>query len=393
MLVATTLVLVGCASTPRTSGSGTPPPAAWTVADVQLPEAVITAPTVEPGVQCHPCHYQAENQLFGVAPWSSGLIAIGVQQPPPRAIAFTSADGRAWAPVANLAAADGTTADAVVSDGERTVIVGSEHSGATAWTFDGQSWAQAPDQQDLHVDYAAGAMTAVTVADGEFVAGGYRDDPSHNAARAAIWRSTDGLTWHVEDSPSFIGGRIWGLAANSGTIVAVGTHGDPIYGPAGAWRWTDETGWQQAQIEPVAGGAIAAVTAGPSGFVAVGKDENDLAAAVWTSSDGSAWTRVPDQPSLHYYQLAARMQSIVSTPGGFLVGGWRSDVAKGSGYIWTSADGVSWSNPVWQTSFSGGQMTGAAYIHDSGVVVGRTGYPDWNQATVWISETPFGGNE
>ena len=45
---------------------------------------------------------------------------------------------------------------------------------------------------------------------------------------------------------------------------------------------------------------------------------------------GQSWTDWRDQPAFHYYLLALRMQAMVATPSGMLVGGWRSDVGKGS---------------------------------------------------------------
>jgi hypothetical protein len=366
------------------------PGLAWRYADINQPSAVITAPSLDPSYQCHPCHYLAENDLLAVGKWSHGLIAVGQQKPPPEPMVLTSTDGLSWDQVDGLTARDTSTTNAVASAGDRTVIVGSEHSGATAWAYDGQSWTQAPEAPALAVPYAAGGMTAVTSLNGEFIAGGYRDDPLHNTASAAAWRSADGLTWQLDDAGQvFANGRIWSMAHSTDMIVAVGTNGDPIYGPAAAWYWTAASGWQRAQIGPDDGGAMAAVTAGPNGFVAVGKNGTDIGASVWTSTDGHAWKRIADQPSLHYYQLALRMQSIAAGPNGFLAGGWRSDVAKGSAVIWRSADALTWSDPEWQTTFSGGQVTGVALTENEAIAVGRTGYPDWNQATIWVRNLPF----
>ena len=362
----------------------------WQYADIAQPTPVLTVPTLLPGYQCHPCHYVAEDQLFSVAPWPEGLISVGLLQPPAQPLAFTSTDGLSWQQVSGLAARADATPGASANVGQRTVLVGQEHNGATAWAFDGQSWQQAPEQDSLHVNYAAGAMNAVVGFDGQFVAGGFADDPLHEAAFAAAWRSSDGLTWTRDDDKGvFDGGRIWAMATRGDTIVAVGTNGDDIYGPAGAWLWTATSGWEKAQILPDDGGAMAAVTVGPNGFIAVGKDAKDLGAAVWTSPDGKVWTAVADQPSFHYYLLPLRMQSIVATPDGYLVGGWRSDVGKGSGVVWRSADGQTWSDPEWQTTFSGGQITGVAVTDNRAIIVGRTGYPDWNRATIWTRPWPY----
>jgi hypothetical protein len=357
----------------------------WLEVDPVQPSAVVSAPSLAPGYQCHPCHFRAENQLFGVGPVPGGLVAVGVQEPPAQAVAFSSVDGSHWVSLSGFAGADGSTAIAVASNGNRTAIVGLDGSGAAAWASTGGAWVAAPRQADLLVPYAAGAMTAVTAFAGGFVAGGYRDDPLHATASAAAWRSQDGLTWTADPATDvFAGGRIWGVAVRDGMVVAVGTGGDPNYGPAAAWSWTTATGWRRARIGPDASGAMRAVTAGPAGFVAVGLDGADNGALAWTSPDGITWTAVPDQPSLHYYSLPMRMQAVLATPDGFVAGGWRSDAGKGSSVTWTSADGVSWRPPTWEPSFSGGQITGLGMAGGSVVAVGRSGYPDWNQAAIWL---------
>jgi hypothetical protein len=389
------------AGVPESPGPASPVPASaappasgptidpWLAADVAEPAAVTTAPSLQPGYRCHPCHFLAENQFLGVGESASGPIAVGVQEPPAQAVAFSSADGAHWTPLPGFSGAPGSTAIATASNGRRAVIVGLDHSGATAWAFDGRSWMQAPRQADLLVPYAAGAMTSVAPFGDGFIAGGYRDDPLHAAAAAAAWRSADGLTWHADDgSGPFAGGRIWGIAAKGGTIVAVGTSGDPNYGPAAAWRWTAADGWQRGRIGPDAGGAMRAVVVTASGFVAVGLNGHDLGALTWTSVDGLAWTAAPDQPAFHYFLMPLRMQSVVVGPSGLVAGGWRSDVAKGSAVTWTSKDGTTWQGPVWETSFSGGQITGLTVDGGAVVAVGRTGYPDWNQASAWVSRVP-----
>ena len=216
----------------------------WQTADVAQPSAVTTSPSLPPGYRCDPCHFLAEDQFLGAGQSATGPIAVGVQEPPAQAVAFTSADGSHWIPVPGFDGATGSTAIATASNGTRTVIVGLDHSGATAWASNGGSWTQAPQQADLLVPYATGGMTTITAFADGFAAGGYRDDPLHVAASAAVWRSSDGLAWHADGGPEiFAGGRIWGIAAKGGTIVAVGTSGDPNYGPAAAWRWTAADGW------------------------------------------------------------------------------------------------------------------------------------------------------
>lgn len=382
-------------TTPVTAGSPSPSPYAlpsepWAVAAIAQPSAVTAIPSLAPGYQCHPCHYLAEDDLLGVATTPIGSIAVGVEQPPAVAIAFSTKDGAEWAAVPGFSPTTGSAATAVAANGRRIVIVGLDHDGALSWASDGGAWTQAPRQADLLVPYAAGGMTSVAAFGAGFVAGGYRDDPLHDRSAAAIWRSSDGLTWHLDRPASiFAGGRVLGLAARAGTIVAVGTDGDPNYGPAAVWRWTQAGGWRRGHIGPDPSGAMRAVVATTSGFVAVGLNGHDQGAMAWTSPDGLTWTADPDQPAFHYAQYPVRMQSVVAVPGGLVAGGWRSDEAKGSAVTWTSTDGgVTWHGPVWELLFSGGQITGVAAIGPTVVAVGRTGYPDWNRATAWATAAP-----
>jgi hypothetical protein len=384
--------VAACATAPmpsRPPSSGTPAPSdRWQVAFLAQPSAVTTAPSLEPGYECHPCHFLAENQLFGVGTIGGITIAVGVQQPPAQAVAFESPDGRRWVPLAGFTGAPGTAALAIASNGGRSVIVGSDPAGATSWarpSAGGTDWQQAARQDDLLVPSAAGAMTSVAPFAGGFVAGGYRDDPLHATATAGIWRSTDGLVWHADDAvAAFAGGRIRGVAASGDTLVAVGTSGDPNYGPASAWRWTAATGWRRARIAPDPAGAMRGVTATASGFVAVGLNGRDDGALAWTSSDGLDWTASADQPAFHYFSSPVRMQAVLAGPSGLVAAGWRSDAGKGSAVAWTSPDGRTWQGPAWETSFSGGQITGLASNEAGIVAVGRNGYPDWNQAAIWI---------
>jgi hypothetical protein len=390
------------ASTP--SGAPVSPGDSWLTATVAQPSEVTDAPTLPPNYQCHPCHFQAENDLIGVGVAPGGLIAVGIQSPPGAATAFMSGDGTRWTLLEGLRAVDQSAATAIASNGTTTVIVGRDHDGATAWASGdrGTTWTPAPAQATLAVPYAAGGMTSVAVLGTGFVAGGYRDDPLNATRQAGVWRSDDGLTWALDDGGgAFSGGRIWGIAVSSGapgsgggnedgsgpTIVAVGTAGDPNYGPAAAWRWTPASGWQRARIQPDDGGAMRAVIATSTGFLAVGLGSGDEGAMSWTSIDGATWTAAPDQPAFHRFTNPVRMQSIAITPGGFTAGGWRSDEAKGSAVIWASTDAIHWTS-TWQTSFSGGEVDGVAVVAGRVVAVGRTGYPDWNTATVWYRRDP-----
>jgi hypothetical protein len=100
------------------------------------------------------------------------------------------------------------------------------------------------------------------------------------------------------------------------------------------------------------------VTVGGPGLVAVGSDEIDpyafpngyaMDAAVWTSSDGFTWSRVPHNDAVFDAVVAfgvaggAEMTSVtVGGPGLVAVG-----EAHGFAAVWTSPDGITWS-PVFR---------------------------------------------
>jgi hypothetical protein len=395
--LAAALVVAACGSTMTPSGTpesaasaaptavGQPDPNAWAFADVVQPDVVTQAPSLLPGYHCSPCHPAAASQLFGVAPSAAGFLAVGVQQPPAEAIAVATQDGRTWQPVA-WDTGEGTTAIAAATDHDRTVVVGSGPAGAAAWTLRGGTWTAATGDA-LDGEVGSTAMMAVVSAGDGFVAGGYRDDPLHVRASAAAWSSGDGLAWRAEGPAAvFAGGRIDGMAARGDTVVAVGTAGDPTYGPAAAWVREGGT-WRTATIDDP-GGAMHAVAATADGFVAVGQNADDDGAKVWRSADGRAWTPVADQPAFHAPSGRIRMLSIAADSHGIVVGGWTSDAANGSSAAWTSADGLAWEQAPWVPAFSGGQMRGVVLAAGQALGIGRSGYPDNNQAAAWVRPRP-----
>ena len=396
------LALEACGAAPPTPepGSASPsspapavtvepsPTPAWADAELAQPAAVNRFASQPPGYYCDPCHNLSEDNLFGVGAVPGGFIATGAVTPPASAIALWSSDGRSWTPLAGFASDDGSAAVAVASDGTRTVLVGHDPRGATAWAgSESGGWTRAPAQASLSVPYAAGGMTTVVAFGGGFVAAGYRDDPSRAAVSGAVWRSADGLHWTLDAGAVFAGGRILGLAVLGASLIAVGTGGDLLRGPAAAWRWTQATGWRRAVLPP-GGGAMRAVAATAAGVVAVGVNAADAGAMAWTSPDGASWQAAADQPAFHFYELPVRLQALAAPGGTFVAGGWRSDPGKGSSVVVTSADGRTWRATDWQASFSGGQIDGLASADGTLVAAGRVGYPDTDTAAVWYRAWP-----
>ena len=119
---------------------------------------------------------------------------------------------------------------------------------------------------------------------------------------AAIWRSGNGGgTWsRVAGIEAEEGTAIYAVAADAHRVVAVGADRSG----AAAWATADGDHWTRAaagaDLAGLAGGtAMTAVAAWRGGFIAVGRAQDGatgvVVAAVWLSSDGLAWSRVPGE--------------------------------------------------------------------------------------------------
>jgi hypothetical protein len=123
-----------------------------------------------------------------------------------------------------------------------------------------------------------------------------------------------------------------------------------------------------------AGSVVYSVVASDSMFVAVGTDAGNAcqpgscgatregSAAVWTSVDGSAWTRVPHTESVFGGPGGQEMWDVAAWEGGFVAVGVDTQIPDPVisehppqiAAVWTSPDGVSWSRVQHDVSVFGG---------------------------------------
>jgi hypothetical protein len=181
------------------------------------------------------------------------------------------------------------------------------------------------------------------------------------AQEARVLTSADGGKWTLQPADTGLLqasanhlSLVTGVAESGGQLVAVGATAldDISTGDARAWTSSDGLHWQAV---PTAAGMVDAemesVTAGPNGFVAVGSDgfpggntqlPGARGAAVWVSSDGSTWTRAPNQASF----AGAVMFGVARTSSGYVAWGEIHYPGVGSSAalppIWTSSDGLHW---------------------------------------------------
>lgn len=138
---------------------------------------------------------------------------------------------------------------------------------------------------------------------------------------------------------------------------------------------------------------ISSVTVGGPGFVAVGsymsRGQRSVA-TIWTSVDAVTWSRIPHDEDVFglgvFFSDELSMTSITAGGPGFVATGWGTPWrdAPGDGFaaVWTSVDGIAWSRVHHQAPFNSAEMS-AVIATDSGLIaVGRTS--DSN-AAVWTS--------
>ncbi len=210
----------------------------------------------------------------------------------------------------------------------------------------------------------------------------------------AVWTSTDGMSWTAQSLTDLglEGGSMFSVVRGGPGFVAVGSWNgvaveglgvleEAEFGIAAVWTSIDGLDWTRVAHDAVfetEGSNLVMwdVTLGGPGLVAVGAEEGSEAIrpAVWTSSDGTTWSRVlPDTPALE----SGAMDSVISGGPGFIA--WGSDV-------WISEDAVTWA----RASVPDGLTDGLADIAVGGpgvVAVGGTLQPgkDGFGTAVWTS--------
>jgi hypothetical protein len=232
--------------------------------------------------------------LSAVAHGSHGWLAVG-----PGPLVLTSADGTKWQPAGTITHdLAGVSAVQAASGPHGYVITGTvaEPGGAYSrdlwWSPDLVTWTKASD-----VNETGGSNRVLAVAAGSsgFVSAGSREN------LPVVWTSSDGRTWTAVSTPLPAGataGVIQQVAVNGSHAVALGqqttAHGvQPLAERSGDGGRT----WQPVPF-PASGPGVSftALTASGTGFTAAarfGSAGGALAAAVWTSADGTSWTRSP----------------------------------------------------------------------------------------------------
>jgi hypothetical protein len=349
-----------------------------------------------------------DQAMWRAAPGGPGLVGVGYETSGGDldAAAWTSANGADWTRAPSDPAVLGGPGDqqmaTVIAGGPGLVAVGSDGPlgdfDAAVWTsVDGKSWARPTADPAIFGGPGDQVINRVTRGGPGLVAVGY--DRAGGDADAAVWTSVAGTVWaRATAAPDVFGGprdqRMRSVAIGGPGLVAVGfetSHGDP---DAAVWTSPNGTAWTRiGGSRALFGGAgeqqMATVTAGGPGLVAVGYDGSggDLDAAVWTSKSGTRWSRVASDPAV-FGGRDDQVMNFVTRVGRRLVAvGYSGSEAEHDAAVWTSRDGVGWTRAVGSSKVLGGpgqqEMKGATSFGSSLFVLGWDGPLGELDAAVW----------
>jgi hypothetical protein len=228
-------------------------------------------------------------------------------------------------------------------------------TGAGWVSADGSKWAR------LKLKAPKGsAISAIATLDGTVVATG-TGGAGAEVADGMVWTSADGTAW----SPgTVVGGQIYGLAPVPGGLVGAGILGDD----ATAWTTTDAVTWTPVTLAP--GARALHVMVGPDGTLvvagALGGLQGDSSPAVWTSVDaGVTWSQtILDGLPVGYWSIPAA----ALTPLGFLVTLSEQGQSGSIGHVWTSPDGIAWSESFVDQE---GSLLAAGSVGTDALVIGH----------------------
>jgi len=229
----------------------------------------------------------------------------------------------------------------------------------------GYRWSRVPPDEDVFTAH----MQSVTAGGPGFVAVG-SGETEDMPAYAAVWTSADGITWsRVPNDEVVFGDSIMvDVTAGGPGLVAVGgsdiTRADGTDDTTAAvWTSIDGIAWSKVpDTEDVFDGAsMESVTVGGPGLVAVGGSEfiradgtdGDIA-TVWTSVDGIVWSRVPNQDEVFGGPRNLSMQSVTAGGPGLVAVGSGDPHDGEVAAVWTSIDGMTWSRVPHDEAVFGG---------------------------------------
>jgi hypothetical protein len=272
---------------------------------------------------------------------------------------------------------------------DRWVAAGGVDNRAAVWTSsDGLTWdATTPIDPDPIVDNTPGEnnstylITTLAEFDGDLMAFGWNRFGCCDGAVAAMWRSSDGVTWDFVDTTStaFAVHQFPSDAIRtpSGSMLVLGITG--LGSGTSVFLTPDAETWEEVTLTEVGSfGVLRALATSGTLLVAVGIEDvrPERRQLVMVSTDGRMWETVPP-PS-----AAGTLSSVTWDPiwARFIAAG--NDEA-GRPSVWLSADARSWA----RIQFADDLGTVARIGADEGLIIatGHAGDAEAMQVTAWSS--------
>lgn len=320
----------------------------------------------------------------GWVPWAVALSAAAIVLVLIGGVAILLGGGDTVAPVGSEPVVETTIPPApsttTATAPSTTTITSPSTTTATAPSIPPASLSSldAWQQVGAEVMQPAVSMTGITPLGSGFVAVGF--EPDENGRQdGAVFSSQDGIAWirMAEDDEALTTGAVLMFAVAEGGpgIVAVGygCEDEPDRCPpyATVWSSADGTEWTRTPLDFDVfgeGSGMYDVVASPHGIVAVGATENWVSdelvrvrPSVWISSDGLDWVRAWDGPETErdvtvYGQFDVQMQAVTAATDGILVavGSMLDDQGAAVAAVWTSSDGVTWDRVPHDPAIFGG---------------------------------------
>ncbi len=184
---------------------------------------------------------------------------------------------------------------------------------------------------------------------------------------AMVWVSDDGTSWTSVGtlSPDVAVSEMW-LAEAGNTVVVANQQLDDGRQTAVVWSGPDPGSLTPVDTNAfIAGDRVQAVSRGGPGIVAVGEN-GPTTTVLWASVDGTTWERFSDEAGAFD---RSRPLSIAGTEDGFVAAGVTIDAEGGNdAAVWTSRDGSTWTR-LMDAAFGG---PGNQWMDD--VAVGGGGF-------------------
>ena len=355
---------------------------------------------------------QAINRLSST---EDAIFGVGYSDTPigdKDAAVWTSTDGAQWSRLGPDPEVFGGSGDqemwAAVPGGPGLVVVGSDGSegdlDAAVWLSDGVAFERVEHREGAFGGVSDQVMLRVSKGGPGLIAVGF--DTSGGDRDAAVWTSKDGRKWARSNPNEAVFGGDGDQVMRSTALVGsrlVGVGDDTSGGDLDAAAWisdgnvfsrvfSDETvfGGQEGQ-------RMFTVVPGGPGVIGVGTDSagGDEDAAVWTSTNGQVWERIPADELIFGGEGRQVMNAIAGNDEGFVAvgkGSFEEDPLDQEAQAWQSLNGTKWRRISPTRSIFGGEgeqeMKFVTVAEGLAVAAGWDGSGGDLDAAVWTAKFP-----